>query len=467
MSQIVYPQCRMVLSVVFDGFGGGDTDPTVIQVIPKDAQVYLNGYKEADTWEASFDAASLPISPDLIRALGVEIYMFDAKAVNPPVEAYATDENLLCAGLADNADLSLDPDGRLFTCDGRDYTALLIDRQWDPTKTVPVGDPLDVAVQKLVDEAVGSKDHGGLTLIVEYVNDKPVPVVGRQSTTKTKKNGRPVKDGTTYWDVIYRMCLREGLIVFVRGFKVIITDPQTLTLQNANRTRKVAYGRNLRSLKIERKLGKEKVPQVIVTSYSSKQRTAIEAKFPTSKDKVATGIGTNKDETVRHVVAGVDDVDTLKKIAETLYNNLARSEAKLHFTTKSLTDLDARSLLALRAGDPVAVGFDPFNDVVMQALTPEARYQHLISLGYSRSVAALVAREYDNIDQFQRPFYTKEVNVTWSHKEGLTLDVEAINFISIERDDVTAQVAARTTNLVTGLIDGIKKIVKSTDPEGG
>jgi hypothetical protein len=458
VSKIYWPQCRAILSVVFDGFGGGDSEPTIVQVIPRDAQVYLNGYKEADTFELTFDAKALPFSPDLVRAMAVEVYMFDAGSVNPPVEAFATDANLLLAGLVDNADIELGPDGRRFSCDGRDYTALLLDKQWDPRKTVPVGRTLTAAVQELVDDAVGSKKHGGRTLVVEYVSDAAEPVVGAQSTTKTKKIGRPVKDGSNVWDVIYRMCLREGLIVFVRGFSVVITNPQTLTLQNANRTRKVAYGRNLRTLKVERKLGKEKVPQVLVTSYSSKARTAIEAKFPEVKDHVTTGIGTNKDETQRFVVHGVDDVGTLKKIAETMYNNLARGEAKLHFTTKSLTDLADASLLSLRAGDPVGVGFDPFNDAILNALTPEGRYQALVEMGYSPAVSQLVAREYDKIEQFRQPFYTKEVNVTWSHKEGISLDVEAINFVAADRDDVTAKADPRRA---------AKKVPKSTDTEGG
>lgn len=456
MSEVYWPQCRAILSVVFDGFGGTDSEPTILQVIPRDAQVHLNGYKEADTWELAFDAKSLPVSPDLIRALGVEIYMFDAGSVNPTVAAYANDANLLVAGLADNADIQYGGDGRSFTCDGRDYTALLIDRQWDPRRTVPVGKKLSEAVQTLVDEAVGAKKHGGRTIVVEYVNDKAEPIVGAQSTTKTKKNGSPVKTGVHYWDVIYRMVAREGLICFMRGFHLIISDPQTLTLQNAVKSKKVAYGQDLASLKVERKLGKEKVPQVIVRSYSSKARTVLEAKFPAAQQVPTTGIGTNKEETQSFSISGVDDVETLKKIAECKYNSLARAEAKVHFTTKSLKDVNGSSLLSLRAGDPIVIGFDPYNDTVMLKLTPEGRYQNLLEQGYSRAVAALVAQGYDKIEQFKRPFYTKEVGVTWSHKDGISLDVEAMNFVSADRDDATAKANPRATT---------RKLPKSTDPQ--
>jgi len=439
LSRVYFPQCRVVLSVVFDGFGGDDSEPTVIQIIPKEAQVYLNGYKEADTWELSFDAKALPFSPDIVRALGVEIYMFDAGAVNADVSAFANFDNLLCAGLADNVKLEYSTQGRVLTCDGRDYTALLLDRQWDPKKKVPHGKKLAATVQELADEAVGSKAHGGRTIQVHFIADAPEPTTGAVAS-RTKKNGKPVQDKTNYWDVIYKMCLREGFIAYVSGFNLYIADPQTLTLQNSKKIRKVAYGWNLSSLNVERKLGKEKTPQIKVTSYSSKQRKTLEAKFPENKDKVTTGIGTEKDEVQTYVIKGIDDITTLKRVAETMYNNLARSESKIVFTTKDLKDLDNLDLLHLRAGDPVMISFDPFNDGVLRDITTaEERYRYLQELGYSRTVASLVAREYDKISQFQRPFYVKEVGVTWSAKDGISFDVEAINFVSVNRDDQTAK----------------------------
>lgn len=486
MSQVYYPQCRVTLSVVFEGFGAGqrlvngladpfteDTAPMIVQVIPKASQVNLTGYKEADTWSLTFDAKALPFAPDIIRSVAVEIYMFDAKAVFPSEQelwALSSEENMLVTGLADNTEITYSGDGREFTLDGRDYTALMLDKHWDPRTRVSVGKPVSVVVQEIVDLSTGATKHGGRTLTVEYVSEKPEPVIG-QYRSKTNKKGIPVKDAqaSNAWDVIYKLCLTEGLIVFVRGWKVIITDPQTFTLQNANKVRKVAYGRNLSNLKVSRKLGKEKVPQIAVTSYSSKKRKPIKAVFPTEKDPAPTGIGTKKDEVLNFEVDGVDDEVSLRRYAEAMYNNLARGESKIEFSTKSLTDLsdeqslDANSfdlvargldMLKLRAGDPVVIGFDPFNEQVMESSSPEQRYQYLISQGYSASVAEIVATEYERLDQFQRPFYVRDVGIAWAHKEGITIDVEAINFVSVARDDKTATADPAATS---------RKVAKSTD----
>jgi hypothetical protein len=435
-----YPKCRAILSIVFDGFGGSDSEPTIVQVIPRSAQVYLNGYKEADTWELEFDAKALPISPDLIRSLAAEIYIFDSGSTGSDLSAFATDEHRLVTGLADNAEMSYGKEGRVFRVDGRDYTGLLLDRQWDPKVKVPSGVLLTKAVQKLVDDGVGAAKHGGRTLTVKWVSDDPIPVVGATST-KTKKNGQPVKDGSSFWDVIYRLVLREGKIVFVRGFEVVITDPQTMTLQSAAQTAKVAYGRNLSTLKVERKLGKEKTPQCKVVSYDPTTRTAISAVFPERKDPVKTGVGTNKEEVQVFTVRGIQDRTALKKHAEAMYNNLARAEAKAQFTTKSLTDLSEVevSLLRLRAGQPISVSFDPFNVELLEEMpTADQRYRYLLTQGYSSQVAALVADSYELVDQFRRPLYVREVGVSWSHQEGITLDIEAMNFVVPDRDDQTA-----------------------------
>jgi hypothetical protein len=182
----------------------------------------------------------------------------------------------------------------------------------------------------------------------------------------------------------------------------------------------------------------------VVRSYDPTTKQAIEGRFPESKDAVTTGVGTNKEEVQAFSVPGVTDVGVLKDIAETTYNSIARGEGTIRFSTKHLRDLpdkagEQRDLTKLRAGDPVSIGFDPFNDDEMRALAPELRERFLVRLGYQPDVARLVATEYERLEQFKRPFYTKEVTLDWSREGGLSVEVEAINFITPKRDDVTAK----------------------------
>jgi hypothetical protein len=162
-----------------------------------------------------------------------------------------------------------------------------------------------------------------------------------------------------------------------------------------------------------------------------------------AKEKAKTGVGTDRDEIRAYAVPDITDERVLKEIAESTYNQLARGEGTTRFTTRDLRDSDNAELLRLRAGDPVTVAFHPFGDVEMRAAGADQRYQHLLSLGYTRSVAALVSREYDLIDQFRAPLYVREMAVNWSVDEGISLDVEAVNFIAPGRDDESAQSTAR------------------------
>ena len=477
---VYYPQCRATLSVIFDGFGGPDTEPNRIQVLPITASCRLNGYKEADTWQLEFDAREFPFSPELIRNAAVEIYMFDTLGLNDNTERYATDDNLIVAGLADNAHIQYTGDGHTFQMDGRDYTALFLDKPWNPTDKVPVGIPLDQCIAKLAYEAqvrtvidpdtqkertykphrpiqveyigseavpiVGQKIAHDRKLTQKKVTEKPVPVSGRGHSAASK-NGIPFKSGQNFWDIIYKIAIRHGKIVFIRGTTLVISDPKTLSDRATEMVPKMAFGRNLEELSVERHLGRETVPQIVVTGYDENTRQAIEARYPKKYKGIQTGAGSYKQEERRYILMGITDAGLLFEYAKTLYHNLSRSESRMRFTTSDLRDLPEEdqqggfgpnSLLSLRPGDAVAVGFDPFNDEQMRSLkTPELRYQRLIELGYKRDVAAIVAEGYDKINQFKQPWYVRQVVLEWQDENdgGITIQVEGVNFVMQARND--------------------------------
>ena len=435
---VYYPRCRAILSIVFDGFGGSDSSPQIIEVIPKDCRVSLNNYKEADTFDMEFDGKLLPISPEQLRSAAVQIYFYGLDNLNASEMESTAPDRVTLAGLIDSAELNASKTGVTFQVSGRDYTAILIDKEWDPTRRVPVGRPLDEVVQGLVDEAT-QKDKIGRTLNVVFKGGiESPPTFGTIHNVKTKKRGfTPAQGGKNYWDVIYNLCMRHGFIVFVQGFDVVISRPNVLIEEARKSIAKVVYGRNLESLNIERKLGKERVPQIVVRSYDSKTRSVIEGRFPESKDKVLTGIGTEKEEVKSYSVPGITNAKILKRIAENAYNTLARGEATGRFATKHLTDLDDEfDLLTLRAGSAVAIGFDPFvPEAILAAMTEGERYSHLVSLGYTDKMAGLIASGFDKINYFRRPFYVREVSLSWSSRDGITIECEVANFIAEARDE--------------------------------
>lgn len=470
MPGVYYPQCWATLHVIFDGFGPGDSAPVTFKVRPRSTTVHLNGYREADTFSMDFDAAAFPFSPELVRSMGVEIHIFQTDGLGRGIQTsdgFAHDtEGLVIAGLVDDARYHAGSDGRSFQVSGRDYTALMLDRQWDPQRRFPTGKPLDEAVQELVDEAAQA-DKTGRVLTVKVVGSEETPTLGPTNTkdgllvtrgkysvskkgkikagssgngnVHTNKKGIPVKGGSNYWDVIYRQCIREGFIVYVRGTDVVISTPQTLTEATAGRIRKVAYGQNLAELNIDRKMGKESVPQIEVVCYDPVTMKQVKGLYPSDADVAkkprVTGLNTKKDEKMVVVVHGVTDPGKLDKLAKMYYHNLARSESTVHFSTKDLKDLDGSDLIFLRPGDPVQLGFDSINDEEFRELAEFERFEKLLALGYDEQVAGVIAIEYDKINQFRVPFYTKDVELNFGIDSGLQLEVAAVNFVSPGRDD--------------------------------
>lgn len=482
-----YPQCRVNLSVVFDGFGGKDKPQVIEDIIPLTASVNLNSYKEADTWEITFDAQRFPFSPELVKSLGVEIYLYqredltaDAFYLDSPqgtfevtgMQDFASNatqddrerrEKLIATGLVDNFVLTQDEQGGVVSLSGRDYTALLLDKQWDPTESgkrgrIPDG-PLDEVVQQLVDEAVNA-DEIGRTLEVSFIDYEVVPSTGKIAKTVTqkkvtlksppttksrstrKKRGIAVKADSNYWDVIYKLCMSYGFICFVQGFNVYIARPHVLYADQEALWGywRVAYGRNLESLSVERKLAKEAIPQIRVRSFDPKTKTAIEGRFPSDKENVTTtGVGTKKEEYRVYTVPDITDTVTLKEIARSTYHTLAKGEGSITFRTPALMDLDNKDLLRIRAGDAVFIEWDAFDSRIMtnSKLGTDQKVSALLALGYKMDVAQLVATQYDKLDYFRQNFYVRNARLDWNHDTGIQIEVEAINFINAEANGVT------------------------------
>lgn len=484
---LFYPQCFGFLSVVFDGFvkEGTEATPKIIPFLPRRAQVHMNGYHDADTFEIEFDAKSFPFSPEVLRSCAVELFMFqtDGQIVNAlethtdsgaswNLSTYQTDQNRVISGLIDEASLHYGDDGRSFRVSGRDYTALLINRDWPDKKRVPVGGQLDDVVQALVDEAVGAKAHGGRTLTVVYKGEddvnvraqgraltqkvvtikKTAPTTGHKHS-KTQKKGFPVKSGRNYWDVIYSLCLRHSKICFVSGNSLIISDPHSLTAQSDASAIRVAYGRNLKYLEVSRHMGREAVPQIVATTYDKKHQVAIEAKWPEKltpnlknsngiKGKGAadiTGAGTVREQTLRVTPPqSIVDPGELRKYVKAYYDNLGRREGSIRISTKALKDLKGDDILAIRPGDPVRIEFDAFVSEDFKELSEHERYSRMRQIGYSDEVSEIVAVEFDRLQQFSTPFYAKDVSFSWSIDAGIEVQLEGINYISPKRDDVPA-----------------------------
>jgi hypothetical protein len=422
---LYYPRCQALLSVVLDGRGAPDTPPLQVEATPISATVCRNGYHEADTWSLEFDARALPFDPDLIRSAAAFVYMFAADGLDDARE-WAVPDYEMVRGLADEGDITLSEDGQVVTLEGRDYTGLLLDAQWDPRKRIPFGGPLDRTIQALADAAAPPGTRARFEVVWSSVEDPPITGASRRST---KKKGLWVKPGKSYWDVIYELAISHGYVAYVVGEAIIVRDPNTQTRASLERAPQLVYGRNLDSMSASRRLAKQQTPQVKISTWDPATGQRIEVFYPERGDVVTNGLGMKKNE-VEEIPApdGVKDRATLRRVAKLRHADMARAEAVYRAETIHLESLDGQDLLRLQAGSPVSIVFDPFNAEQMRALSVSQRVEHLLAVGYPPKIAAFVADYFERLDQFRQPYYLRSAEYRWSIDDGLTIAIEAANY---------------------------------------
>lgn len=525
MRSVFYPQCRAVMTLVFDGFGdtAQDSQEYVVPVLPARATVHRNGYKEADTWSVTFDGNDLPLDPDLIRAGAIEIYMYQVEDAGPDarvisrqfpitedptgynprslvqqlglgafvrgdVDRWTQGNPPTIVGLFDEPDLEISEDaGKTVTIQGKDYTAHLASMQWPPhpdgrPRRIPVGRRLDHIMSEILREADPS---GKLALDVRDVVPRALPVVGA-SEVSGHGRGIPVEQQTSYWDVLYKLAIRHGLICYVEGLSVVLTKPRNLGPGDESRIRRMVCGKNISELRLTRHMGKVTAPAIIVRGYDPHTGKFIEEEFPKGKreiqvknvkadvkktrestkikpppkaperDKVA-GTRTQhvrKTDEYEFVPAhGITDRAIFRQMAETRYRLLARGERKVVLKTEDLRDADDSELLSLKAGDAVQVEFDDFNrELLASDQTHAAKVAHLLERGYGEAIAEVIAVHFDKLEGLRRPLRVKEATYEWSTDDsggGISVELELQDYVVIdgERPQQSTRAARRDDRL--------------------
>jgi hypothetical protein len=495
VARLYYPQCRAILNVVFDGFGvdAADSAPQTIAVIPRSCTIHRNSYRQADSWEITFDGRDMPIDPSLVRACFAEVYLYAAsnpleqdRLIDrqfPPAGITARgqtggDEYLrftggnrpMVAGIADDLTVELSGDGRWLTIAGQDMTALLAAKQWPPTdsgraRRIPTGTRLDVWLGDILREA----DQLRRLRAVVDLDASELPIVGKDEVDSSRR-GIPIEQDTSYWDVIYKTVTRYGFIVYVRGLDVVIGRPKNLPALDDPSIRQLAWGKNLEHVTLTRHLGKEKAPRIVVRGYDVKDRKVVTAEFPSGAlkksaadfkasfaDKTSTTerlrapVQTKKSkakvksETLRlddnFVIIpafGVSDRVVLRRMAENLHHLLGEGERRIVAVTRDLADMRGDGMMNLAAGDAVMVEWLDFKRemIVSEATSREQKVAHLISRGFQPAVAEVIARHYQLLVGIKRPMRVREATYSYDVDTGVQIELELVDFVVVnnERD---------------------------------
>lgn len=286
-----YPQGVLSLRVLFEDFSKGSAklkETYAWNVRAKNLRVNLNSYMEADTFSATIDYKNLPFDPRIIRSCGVSIFMEDKKQIfqsGTRAQDFLVPgrENIIFQGFADTDKIELSSDSRTITLEGRDFTSLLIDREY-LGEGYGVADRIDLVIRTLLDQVEATKlttdargNKEGLDIELLGVTETDLPrlsdFTGKKGTLDAIKNPRSRR---SYWDHIQALVHDAGLIAYVSIDKLVITKPRNL--YNRANSKVFVYGRNIADLSFERKLGRQKGFNVRVVCL--KEKEVLEARIP-------------------------------------------------------------------------------------------------------------------------------------------------------------------------------------------
>lgn len=445
-----YPVAVAQLRVIWQDFGSSDpalTQPWEIQVTPKQTRVSINSYVEADTFDIELDYKTFPFDPRAIKSCQVNIYMENQlKRADMQRNALVpSKDNAIFSGFADEDSIDLNESARTVRLKGRDFTAILIDAKW-PGKLLSMHKPADQVIAGIISKLPAMGD----VRIDNRTGIASLPVLAGLFPDLSQLAGmRSAQKHEKYWDVIQDICARIGIIAYMELDKLVLAKPRTL--YDPTKSVQLVYGKNIKSMDMTRKFGRQKGFNLVVRSIRGKE--VIKAEIPKDSTtlpeggdyvripvQTPQGVQINKMDpssiapTMSFVVSNVGDKKHLIEVGEKIYEEIGRQQIEGKIKT---LDMDSPQnvgtkqescfdLLQLRVGTPlsIVIGSDDLANITKTSDMAK-RTQYLMMRGYNPKVATVFAQ---TLGKFVTPFYTK--GATFSLDEnGFGVEIDYVNFI--------------------------------------
>lgn len=498
---------------------GDDELNVLFSALPISCSVERNGIRDADTAEVTFDYRDLPIDPRSIRAgfvslvigsvsseeykRGVssrEVRESDGMLVS--IVERRSDEELRFSGSAsrfsgfiDEWHIELGEDGDTVTLTMRDVTGIYLDQPMQTGLTIDLSKPLDVGISDFINQFPSLRGAVVFFGTPEQLEDQPsnpnpvkapipeksIPKVAKSKKGKKSKAQKQGDQDDNVWDHIVTVCAKLGFVPFVRGFILYIVEPRNL-FDQASKSRKMVFGRNIKTLEFARKMSGITTQTIEVRSPDPDIGRTRWARYPVLNNEPSCGIlgdpnspqpvvsrpqkvsplGKPDEQVLVMNIARVSDLEALKRIAENAFQEIARQEIEGSFETDDLdsfkesgdsTDMlfPEQDLLDLNPGDTVTMLYaapntsaqgDPYQETEKEgkrssasgqelaSMTFARRRDYLTGLGMSPSVAHRLAAVAEGIPM-ANSFRVGTVNIDFDVDDGISVGCSFYNFITV------------------------------------
>lgn len=495
---------------------GPDPDGRTIvtRFAPKSVSIKRNDYRTADEATITMSYRDLPLDARVVRAAHVTIVLGvvspedwergmaggvreDGNPYSWPVQ---TDPNSTTfTGYVDSPEMSLTGDGDEVTLECRDNTALPANTLLATGTAIDLTLPLDQGVTAFLRQYPAFQTTPPFEVFYGRPGarrtDAPIPAnaaptvsAPRQRRGGSGQRGGQVQhrsSGTrqTVWDAICDVCNRVGVIPLWILDELWIIDPRVWWSDRAV-ARRLVYGQWLSEFVVSRHLGLVTVPTIELRSYDPDIGRTRWARYPTADGAISAGImgtgpgatpppqtpqrvttpsvsGWNPAEQIEtHSVQPVTDLDVLRGMARSFFQQRGRAELEGHIktdimqssspetsrlsTAASAPQPDFADLISLMNGDAIEIliagapgapapSTSGLSAAELAAMEVSRRAAYLVNLGWSQRAADQFSRAQQALAG-QTTFRVKEVQLDWDVDEGTTIGVDFLNYIELRVD---------------------------------
>lgn len=419
-------------------------------------------------------------------------------------------ETLVISGTADTWENDADETGTVISIRGRDMRGILLDTPLNSAllNELDWGVPLDELIVQILDlnplfeaftlEMNPAEWPNGIIPSPGAPGVIPAP---RRGARGRRRGGRQTpaasSNSLNFWDIIVRACYLVGAIPYFQGVTLRVRpvhslydqrragiegDPTNPTpfaggqrrtrdevagveLESPLAVRRLVYGRDTKTFKVERKFAGFQRPRVVravsedIASTARGASRLLQAQWPPADEitprqrrtRVSPGGDTAHEEVLNIPVPGIRDVTRLQEIARAVYEEIGRGEVGGSCTTPALASFGGSNadpdLTRLRPGD----GVEFVHDVRAISSTPPlastltdhyrrpfeeqvAEVERVLGPGSNNLARVIVATSRGQVRELQRFFRVHTVKFTWAHGAGLGIEFDFQNYIEVNPD---------------------------------
>lgn len=478
-----FPQATIKLGILFEDFNissvavGANTTPITVQA--RNLSLHYNDFRTADTFTCEIDYKNFPFDPRSIRACSVRIYMDDMESLVDESGEYQklipTVNNLRFAGFVDQNTISFDDNRRTVKLEGRDFTCLLTDQKYYLTAAIDDNKPLDVAIQGFFNSIPALKGVKIINRTVPLIS--PLPNAGgfmpqSSSAMAAIRNPGP---NSTYWDIIQDKIRRCGLIGYFHFDTFVITTPRNQNDETLDL--KFIYGKNIKNVSFNRKIGRLKNFNLILRSVNDKD--VLDVHIPRDASPVwgarygipvgadlfqplITPSGTTDQNAVQPAPAHTFNIPkianqaALISLGQTLFEEFSFEQLDGSLTThemlvhrgvnKTDSDYEELSSTEIEVGMSIAIDIDGTDlDNISRLQSTAQRVKYLKLRGYSDEIATLFAT---TLGKMKPRFLIKDFSLDLSQESGFKMMINFINIIDIRNKGLESAGSSRVQSIV-------------------